>query len=142
MTRVLGDRPAQPAAQSVAWDEAALGVERYRLEHQVDPGEPTALGVPPDARGRHGIRQRSDWRHAGKTILDAREQLGLGRDSGSLEERMEQIAGITADPDLREIERLNRASFPSAPGPGTPSAGEDPGRARARRRERDRGFER
>lgn len=144
LTLVLGDRPAQPAAQREAWDQAALGVERYRLDHQVDPGESTALGVLPDARGRQGIRRRSDWRHAGKTILDAREQLGLGRGSGSLEERMEQTIGITYDPDLREAQRLYRLNFPDAAGPKKTPSAKDLERARVQppARERDRGIER
>jgi hypothetical protein len=107
VTRVLGERPGRDKpVERDAWEKAARAVEAYRITHQTNPGEPTALGPEPDRRDAGG-RQHIDWEVAGKHVLNTREQLDLGRSGhGPTEERMARVEGLMPEQDReRAIER-------------------------------------
>jgi len=88
-----------------AWERGALAVERYRAVHGVE--DAAALGRTPEGHSAAALEQRHDWGRAGGAVLDAREQLGLAdpRDWGSLEQRLEKVAGMLTERPEHELER-------------------------------------
>jgi conjugative relaxase-like TrwC/TraI family protein len=104
LTRVLGDRPGedQPIGRE-AWERAARAVESYRISHDIDPAEPTALGGEPDRREARG-EKHPDWRRAGKQVIEARQQLDIERPGfGPAEERMARILGLMPEQDREQL---------------------------------------
>jgi conjugative relaxase-like TrwC/TraI family protein len=100
LSRVLGERPAQdqPVARDT-WEQAARAVEAYRITHQVDPSEPTALGSQPDP-SRASWTQAREWRQAAEQVLDARERLDIAKQGlGPIEERTARVDGLLPDRD-------------------------------------------
>ena len=100
LIRILGERPDQQrAAERASWDRAAGAVERYRIAHNLDPAEESALGPEPEP-GRGRWEQIGAWRKAGESVLDARKQLGLDeRTYGPVKERLARIDGLIAEAD-------------------------------------------
>jgi hypothetical protein len=101
LVRLLGDRPApERRAQRDAWDGAARAVEGYRIAHEIDPREPTALGPEPEI-GRKYWERHQRWRDAAERVLDARKQLEIAEPGlGPLEERLARVPGIAPERDL------------------------------------------
>jgi hypothetical protein len=100
LTRILGERPAIGAAPDrQAWDHGARAVERYRIAHHINPNEPTALGPQP-LPGHSTWEQRHDWQHAGKQVIQARQQLNIEAPGhGPTEERLARIDGLMPEHD-------------------------------------------
>jgi energy-coupling factor transporter ATP-binding protein EcfA2 len=98
LTRVLGERPGQDQpVERDTWEQAARAVEAYRITHQVDPAEPTALGSQPDP-GRGSWAQSREWRQAAEQVLDARERLEIAEQGlGPIEERTARVEGLIPD---------------------------------------------
>jgi conjugative relaxase-like TrwC/TraI family protein len=96
VVRVLGERPGQDQpTQRQEWDQAAQAIETYRITHQIDPTEPTALGPEPGVWD-----QRHDWQAAGTQVLEAREHLGIDKHGhGPLEERLARVEGLLPEQD-------------------------------------------
>jgi hypothetical protein len=101
LVRVLGERPAaERGAEREAWDGAARAVEGYRIAHEIDPTEPTALGVEPEI-GRESWERQQRWREAAERVLDARKQLEISEPGlGPLGERLARVPGIAPERDL------------------------------------------
>jgi conjugative relaxase-like TrwC/TraI family protein len=100
LTRVLGERPSeeQPMERDT-WNQAAGAVERYRITHQIDPGEQSALGSRPDP-GDTSWTQAGEWRQAAEQVLDAREHLDIAKQGlGPIEERAARVRGLIPEQD-------------------------------------------
>lgn len=102
LVRVLGERPEpERRDERETWDRAAHGVESYRLAHEVDPTEPTALGAEPQLGQPRSWERRGHWRKAAEGVMDARKQLDIAETRmGSLEERLARVPGIASEQDL------------------------------------------
>ncbi len=90
----LGERPQSPLA-GVAWERAAVALERYRLDHPEDAdAERAPLGpVPPGSEGP------AAWTRTARTIDATREDLGrepVGRETLAGRE----LADLDLGPDL------------------------------------------
>jgi hypothetical protein len=96
VVRVLGERPGQDQpTQRREWEQAAQAIETYRITHQIDPTEPTALGPIPGVWD-----QRHDWQAAGTQVLEAREHLGIDKHGhGPPEQRLADIDGLIPERD-------------------------------------------
>ena len=82
-----------------SWDRAARAIENYRITYEIDPAEPSALGLEPDRRNSPR-RQHIDWARAGEHVLDAREHLAIEDSArGPLEERIARVEGLVPDQD-------------------------------------------
>ena len=102
LVRVLEERPEpERRDERETWDRAAHGVESYRLAHEVDPTEPTALGAEPQLGERESWERRGHWRKAAEGVMDARKQLDIAEPGlGTLEERLARVPGIASEQDL------------------------------------------
>jgi hypothetical protein len=100
ITRVLGERPGNDRpVERDTWEQAARAVEAYRITHEIDAAEPTALGDEPERRGA-GWRQHIDWERTGKQVIDAREQLHIEHPGyGPVEERLARVEGLMPEQD-------------------------------------------
>ena len=100
LIRVLGPPPdPQRKADRETWTRAAQAVETYRIAHEIDPAERSALGPQPDP-GRTSWERRSDWRRAGQSVLEARKRLGIAPPGhGPVEERLAGVEGLIPDAD-------------------------------------------
>ncbi|MHB8492738.1 MAG: ATP-dependent DNA helicase, partial [Solirubrobacteraceae bacterium] len=109
LTRVLGERPDPSRTdEREAWQQGARAIERYRVAHEIDPAEPTALGPRPE-RSRARYEQLHDWEAVGRDVVEARERLGIGLPGlGTIEERMVRIAGIMPERDIARSRDLGR----------------------------------
>ena len=96
VVRVLGERPGhdQPT-QRREWEQAAQAIETYRITHQIDPTDRTALGPEPRVWD-----QRHDWQAAATQVLEAREHLGIDKHGhGPPEQRLANIDGLIPERD-------------------------------------------
>jgi hypothetical protein len=100
LIRVLGQPPdPQRKADRETWTRAAQAVETYRITHEIDPAERSALGPQPEPRGTSWER-RADWRRAGESVLEARKRLGIDTQGhGPVEQRLARVDGLIPDAD-------------------------------------------
>jgi hypothetical protein len=102
--RVLGQPPEpQRKADRETWTRVARAVETYRIAHEIDPAERSALGPQPDP-GRTSWERRADWRRAGESVLEARKRLGIAPPGhGPVEQRLAGVDGLIPDADRERV---------------------------------------
>ena len=100
LIRVLGPPPdPQRKADRETWTRAAQAVEIYRIAHDIDPAERSALGPQPEP-GQTSWERRGDWRRAGEMVLEARKRLGIDTQGhGPVEQRLARVDGLIPDAD-------------------------------------------
>jgi hypothetical protein len=99
VTQLLGPQPEPDTPQREHWEKGARAIETYRVTHEIDPSEPTALGSEPELT-RETWEQSGAWRKAGEAVLDARERLGIARHRlGPTEERIARVEGLIPEED-------------------------------------------
>jgi hypothetical protein len=104
IVRVLGERPGEDKPiERDTWEQAARGIESYRITYNITRAEPTALGGEPDRREAWG-QKHADWQRAGKQVIEAREQLDIERAGyGPTEERMARVLGLMPEEDREQL---------------------------------------
>ncbi len=94
LTRVLGERPAEREVGREACDRGAHAVERYRIAHQLDPAEPTALGSYPSSSAATGSNTKTGAAQATGSPTRESNSGSSRHELASTEERLARVRGL------------------------------------------------